>query len=77
VVGEHPGRALRVASLIGYVLVAPVLFLLYAGLALAGAALVTLVIRPSRGDPCFSLMKAAIAGSIVLLLLANNPRPIG
>jgi hypothetical protein len=28
VVGEHPGRALRVASLIGYVLVAPVLFLL-------------------------------------------------
>ena len=28
VVGEQPGRALRVASLIGYVLIAPVLFLL-------------------------------------------------
>jgi hypothetical protein len=53
---------------------APVAGVLYAGLALAGAALVALVIRPSRGDPYFSLMRAAIAGSIVLLLLANNPQ---
>ncbi len=47
---------------------------LYLGLALAAAALVALVLRPSRGDPYFSLMKAAIPGSIVLLLLANNPQ---
>ena len=30
--------------------------------------------RPSRGDPYFSLMKAAIPGCVVLLLLANNPQ---
>jgi hypothetical protein len=47
---------------------------LYLGLALAAAALVALVLRPSRGDPYFSLMKAAVPGSIVLLLLANNPQ---
>jgi energy-converting hydrogenase Eha subunit E len=48
--------------------------LFYAGLALAIAALVAVVARPSRGDPYFSLMKAAIPGCIVLLLLANNPQ---
>ncbi|MEA2454257.1 MAG: hypothetical protein QOI45_519 [Thermoleophilaceae bacterium] len=53
---------------------APVLALLYAGLALAIAALVALVARPSRGDPYFSLMKAAIPGCVLLLLLANNPQ---
>ena len=53
---------------------APVAVLFYAGLALAIAALVTVVARPSRGDPYFSLMKAAIPGCIVLLLLANNPQ---
>jgi hypothetical protein len=47
---------------------------LYLGLALAAAALVALMLRPSRGDPYFSLMKAAIPGSILLLLLANNPQ---
>jgi hypothetical protein len=47
---------------------------LYLGLALAAAALVALALRPSRGDPYFSLMKAAIPGSVVLLLLANNPQ---
>jgi hypothetical protein len=150
-VGDQPGRALRVASLIGYVLIAPVLFLLlrrrfstslsaglavactlappvykwslgmrvdswgllletlgllaavlvadrgrrwlalwvvaiaalsitrdatalYAGLALAAAALVALVARPSGGDPYFSLMKASLPGCVLLLLLANNPQ---
>ena len=53
---------------------APVAVVLYAGLVLALAALVALVARPSRGDPYFSLMKAAIPGCIVLLLLANNPQ---
>jgi hypothetical protein len=53
---------------------APVAVVLYAGLALAVGALVALVIRPSRGDPYFSLTKAAIPGCIVLLLLANNPQ---
>jgi energy-converting hydrogenase Eha subunit E len=53
---------------------APVAVVLYAGLGLAVAALVALVARPSRGDPYFSLMKAAIPGCIVLLLLANNPQ---
>jgi hypothetical protein len=53
---------------------APVAVVLYAGLALAVAALVALVARPSRGDPYFSLMKAAIPGCVVLLLLANNPQ---
>jgi len=53
---------------------APVAVVLYAGLALAAAALVALVARPSRGDPYFSLMKAAIPGCVVLLLLANNPQ---
>jgi hypothetical protein len=53
---------------------APVAVVLYAGLALAIAALVAVIARPSHGDPYFSLMKAAIPGSIVLLLLANNPQ---
>ena len=53
---------------------APVAVVLYAGLALAVAALVALVARPSRGDPYFSLMKASIPGCLVLLLLANNPQ---
>ena len=48
--------------------------MLYVGLALAAAALVAVAARPSRGDPYFSLMKAAIPGCIVLLLLANNPQ---
>lgn len=52
----------------------PVAIVLYAGLALAAAALVALVTRPSRGDPYFSLMKAAIPGCVALLLLANNPQ---
>ena len=41
---------------------APVAVVLYAGLALALAALVAVVARPSRGDPYFSLMKAAHPG---------------
>lgn len=53
---------------------APVLVLLYAGIAVAVAALVALVARPSGGDPYFSLMKAAIPGCVLLLLLANNPQ---
>jgi hypothetical protein len=53
---------------------APVAVVLYAGLALAVAALVAVIARPSRGDPYFSLMKAAIPGSVLLLLLANNPQ---
>jgi Dolichyl-phosphate-mannose-protein mannosyltransferase len=52
----------------------PVAVVLYAGLALAVAGLVALVARPSRGDPYFSLMKAALPGSALLLLLANNPQ---
>jgi hypothetical protein len=48
--------------------------LLYAGLAVAAAALVAVAARPSRGDPYFSLMKAAIPGGLLLLLLANNPQ---
>ncbi|MEA2417995.1 MAG: hypothetical protein QOE60_201, partial [Thermoleophilaceae bacterium] len=52
----------------------PVAVVLYAGLALAAAALVAVAARPSRGDPYFSLMKAAIPGGVVLLLLANNPQ---
>jgi hypothetical protein len=47
---------------------------LYAGLALAVVALAAIVLRPSRGDPYFSLMKASIPGCVVLLLLANNPQ---
>jgi hypothetical protein len=53
---------------------APVAVLLYAGLVLAIAALVALALRRSRGDPYFSLTKAAIPGCVVLLLLANNPQ---
>jgi hypothetical protein len=53
---------------------APVAVVLYAGLALAIAALVAVIARPARGDAYFSLMKAAIPGSILLLLLANNPQ---
>ena len=52
----------------------PVAIVLYAGLALAVAALVAVAARPSRGDPYFSLMKAALPGCVVLLLLANNPQ---
>ena len=52
----------------------PVAIALYAGLALAVAALVAVAARPSRGDPYFSLMKAALPGCVVLLLLANNPQ---
>jgi hypothetical protein len=53
---------------------APVTVALYAGIALALAALVALALRPSRGDPYFALMKAAIPGAVALLLLANNPQ---
>jgi energy-converting hydrogenase Eha subunit E len=53
---------------------APVALLLYAGLAIALAALVWLLARPARGDPYFSLMKAAVPAGVVLLLLANNPQ---
>ncbi|MBA3262610.1 MAG: glycosyltransferase family 39 protein [Thermoleophilaceae bacterium] len=53
---------------------APVVVLLYAGIVLAIAALVALVTRPSCGDTYFSLMKAAIPGCVLLLLLANNPQ---
>lgn len=55
----------------------PVAVVLYAGLALAAAALVALLARPSRGDPYFSLAKASIPGCVALLLLANNPQEIG
>jgi hypothetical protein len=53
---------------------APVLLALYAGIVLAIAALVAVVTRPARGDPYFALMKAAIPGCALLLLLANNPQ---
>jgi hypothetical protein len=53
---------------------APVVALLYVGLVVALAGLVALALRPSRGDPYFSLAKAAIPGCVVLLLLANNPQ---
>ncbi len=52
----------------------PVAILFYAGIALAVAALVAVVARPSRGDPYFSLMKASLPGCVLLLLLANNPQ---
>jgi energy-converting hydrogenase Eha subunit E len=52
----------------------PVAAVLYVGLAVAVLALVVVALRPSRRDPYFSLMKAAIPGCIVLLLLANNPQ---
>jgi hypothetical protein len=52
----------------------PVAAALYAGLALAAAALIALVARPSRGDRYFSLMKASLPGCVLLLLLANNPQ---
>ena len=52
----------------------PVAVVLYAGLALAVAAIVVVAVRPARRDPYFSLMKAAIPGCILLLLLANNPQ---
>jgi hypothetical protein len=52
----------------------PVAVVLYAGLALAAAALVVVAARPARRDPYFTLMKAAIPGCILLLLLANNPQ---
>ena len=52
----------------------PVAIVLCAGLALAAAAVVALVLRPSRGDSYFSLMKASIPGCVLLLLLANNPQ---
>lgn len=50
----------------------PVAILLYAGLAVAAAALVAVVLHRSRRDPYFSLAKGAIPGCILLLLLANN-----
>jgi hypothetical protein len=50
----------------------PVAIVLYAGLAVAAAALVAVAVNPSRRDPYFSLAKAAIPGCILLLLLANN-----
>ena len=50
----------------------PVELLLYAGLAVAAAAIVAVVVHRSRRDPYFSLAKAAIPGCILLLLLANN-----
>jgi hypothetical protein len=53
---------------------APVALLLYLGIASAVVALVVLLLRPARGDPYFSLMKAAIPAGVVLLLLANNPQ---
>jgi hypothetical protein len=53
---------------------APVALLLYAGLGIALVALVALLARPARGDPYFSLMKAAVPVGVVLLLLANNPQ---
>jgi hypothetical protein len=52
----------------------PVAVVLYAGLALAAAALVIVAARPARRDPYFSLLKATIPGCILLLLLANNPQ---
>jgi energy-converting hydrogenase Eha subunit E len=52
----------------------PVTILFYGGIALAVAALVAVVARPSRGDPYFSLMKASLPGCVLLLLLANNPQ---
>jgi hypothetical protein len=52
----------------------PVAVVLYLGLAVALAALVAVMLKRSRGDAYFSLMKAAIPGSILLLLLANNPQ---
>jgi dolichyl-phosphate-mannose-protein mannosyltransferase len=52
----------------------PAAIVLYAGLALAAAALIALVARPSRGDPYFALMKASLPGCVLLLLLANNPQ---
>jgi hypothetical protein len=53
---------------------APVALLLYAGIAVAGVALVVLLLRPAGDDPYFSLMKAAVPAGVVLLLLANNPQ---
>ena len=50
----------------------PVTVILYAGLAVAVVALVAVMLRRARGDPYFSLAKAAIPGCFVLLLLANN-----
>jgi hypothetical protein len=50
----------------------PVAVVLYAGLAVAAAALVAVAVNPSRRDPYFSLVKAAIPGCVLLLLLANN-----
>jgi hypothetical protein len=52
----------------------PVAVALYAGLALAAAALVAVLLRPAHGDPYFTLVKAAIPGCVLLLLLANNPQ---
>jgi hypothetical protein len=52
----------------------PVAAVLYVGLALAAATLVAVLARPAGRDPYFSLMKAAIPGCFVLLLLANNPQ---
>jgi hypothetical protein len=52
----------------------PVAALLYAGLAVALAALVVVALHRTRRDPYFALAKGAIPGCILLLLLANNPQ---
>ena len=52
----------------------PVAAVLYVGLAVALAAVVAVALKRPRGDPYFSLMKAAIPGAVLLLLLANNPQ---
>jgi hypothetical protein len=52
----------------------PAAAVLYLGLALAAATLVAVAARPAGRDPYFSLMKGAIPGCILLLLLANNPQ---
>ena len=50
----------------------PVELVLYAGLAVAAAAIVAVALHHSRRDPYFSLAKAAIPGCFLLLLLADN-----
>jgi hypothetical protein len=52
----------------------PVAAALYAGLAVAAAAVVVVALHRTRRDPYFTLAKGAIPGCILLLLLANNPQ---
>ena len=52
----------------------PVTGVLYAGLAVAAAAIVVVALHRTHRDPYFTLAKAAIPGCILLLLLANNPQ---